>query len=73
MIINFYLKEESSIKEDYVTISVVRKSEDRIQSTNAKGISDLTAIEQQNIKHIIATLEKYSSEDTGASQLTYGL
>jgi hypothetical protein len=73
MIINFYLKEDNSIKEDYVTISVVRNGENRIQSTNAKDITDLTDIEQQNIKHLIATLEKYSIEGQGAIQLTYGL
>jgi hypothetical protein len=73
MIINFYLKEDNSIKEDYVTISVVRNGENRIQSTNAKDITDLTDIEQQNIKHLIATLEKYSIEEQGAVQLTYGL
>lgn len=73
MITNFYLKEDDSIKEDYITISVVRKSDKRTQFTNAKDITDLTAIEQQNIKHIIATLEKYSSEEQGAAQLKYSL
>ncbi len=73
MLINFYLKEDDSIKTDYVTISIVRKGKSRTQSTNAKDITDLTAIEQQQIRSLVATLEKYSSEDTGASQLTYGL
>lgn len=73
MKINFYLKEEDSLDEDYVTITIVRKGKERHQSANAKKLDDLTAIEQQNVKLMIATIEKYSSEIEGATELTYGL
>lgn len=73
MKINFYLKEEENLDEDYVTITIVRKGKERHQSANAKKLEDLTAIEQQNIKLTIATIEKYSSEIEGATELTYGL
>lgn len=73
MKINFYLKEEESLEEDYVTITIVRKGNERHQSANAKNLDDLTAIEQQNIKLTIATIEKYSSEIEGATELTYSL
>jgi hypothetical protein len=74
MKINFYLKEEDSLEdEDYVTITIVRKGKERHQSANAKKLDDLTAIEQQNIKLLIATIEKYSSGTEGAKELTYSL
>lgn len=73
MITNFYLKEDEAIKDDYITISVVRKSDKRSQSTNAKHITDLTEIEQKNIKDLIATLEKYVTPEQGATEIKYSL
>jgi hypothetical protein len=73
MIINFYLKEDSDIDQDEISVTVIRKKAKRSQSVNAKKLDNLTAVEQQNIKNIISTLEKYAGISQGAKELTYGL
>ena len=73
MTITFYLKEESEIEEESVSITIVRKGKKRSQSVNAKKLDDLTAIEQQTMRSIVSIIEKYRGEDQGAKELTYGL
>ena len=73
MKISFYIKEEDNLEEDYIAISIVRKSTERHQATNIKKLDDLTAVEQQNIKNIIITAEKYNTESEGAIDIKYNL
>jgi hypothetical protein len=73
MKISFYIKEEDNLEEDYLAISIVRKSKERHQSTNVKKLDDLTAVEQQMIKNIIITAEKYNTESEGAIDIKYNL
>lgn len=73
MTINFYVKEVGEIEEESVTITVVRKNKKRAQSVNVKKLDDLTAIEQQTMRSVLAIIEKYRGEDQGAKELNYGL
>ena len=72
MTVTFYLKEREDIEES-VTITVIRKKKDRLQSVNVKKLDDLTAIEQQTMRAVVAIVEKYRGEDQGAKDLRYGL
>jgi len=72
MTVTFYLKEREDIEES-VTITVIRKKKDRLQSVNVKKLDDLTAIEQQTMRAVIAIIDKYRGEDQGAKDLRYGL
>lgn len=71
MIINFYVKEEKDLGSESMTITLVRsqKQPGRTQIVNSKKLDDFTAIEQQTIKMMMATIEKYSSENEGATQM----
>lgn len=73
MKISFYIKEECELEEDYISVVIMRKANDRRQSTNIKKLDDLTAVEQQFIKNIIVTAEKYNSENEGAINIKYNL
>lgn len=73
MIVNLYIKEDVDIEEESVAITIIRKSKDRAQSVNVKKLDDLTAIEQQTMRSLIAMMEKYRGEDQGAKELKYGL
>lgn len=70
MIINFYIKEDNNVGDDSMTITVIRnKKADRTQIINSKKLDDFTAIEQQNFRMVIATIEKYGTEDYGATEM----
>jgi hypothetical protein len=76
MTINFYIKEESNVGVESLTITIVKNSptsSSRSHISNSKRLDDFTAIEQQTIKELIKTIEKYSSEPEGAHDLTYNL
>jgi tRNA G18 (ribose-2'-O)-methylase SpoU len=73
MTVTFYLKEREDIAEESVTITIIRKKKDRLQSVNVKKLDDLTAIEQQTMRAVVAIVEKYRGEDQGAKDLRYGL
>jgi len=74
MIINLYIKEDGdNIEEDSLSITLVRKNKERSQSINVKRLDDLTAIEQQTMRAVMAIIEKYRGEDQGAKDMKYGL
>jgi hypothetical protein len=73
MTVTFYLKEREDIEEESVTITIIRKKKDRLQSVNVKRLDDLTAVEQQTMRSVVAIVEKYRGEDQGAKDLRYGL
>jgi hypothetical protein len=72
MIVNLYIKEDLDIEEDSIAITIIRKSKDRFQSINVKKLDNLTAIEQQTMRSVIAMMEKYRGEQ-GSVNLKYGL
>lgn len=71
MIINFYIKEENNLGDESMTITLVREQKQggRAQIVNSKKLDDFSAIEQQTIKAMMATIEKYSTETEGAVQM----
>lgn len=71
MIVNFYIKEEKNLGDESMTITLVReqKKGGRSQIVNSKKLDDFTAIEQQTIRAMMATIEKYSSQTEGATQM----
>ena len=71
MTISFYVKEKNDIEEDSMSIALVRKNKNS-QSVNVKKLDNLTAVEQQTIKSVIAIMEKYRKEDDSVD-LKYGL
>ena len=71
MTISFYVKEKNDIEEDSMSIALVRKNKNS-QSVNVKKLDNLTAVEQQRIKSVIAIMEKYRKEDDSVD-LKYGL
>lgn len=73
MTVTFYLKEREDIEEESVTITIIRKKKGRLQSVNVKRLDDLTAVEQQTMRSVVAIVEKYRGEDQGAKDLRYGL
>lgn len=74
MLVTLHLKEDMNIEEDSITITVIKKSKDhRAQSVNAKKLDDLTAVEQQAMKALIATVEKYRTDESGATDIKYSL
>lgn len=74
MLVTLHLKEDIDIDEDSVTITVIKNSKNhRAQSVNVKKLDDLTAVEQQNIKMILATIEKYRTDESGAKDIRYSL
>ncbi len=75
MIVNLYLKEESSVTtEDSITISVMRRRSDkRIQMVNAIHWDKLSDSDQLLINSAVALLEKYSNQESGATNINYNL
>jgi hypothetical protein len=74
MIINFLLKEAAGIEEESVTITFIKKNDKaRSQTINAKDLTDLTAIEQQTIRAVLAISEKYRAKESGSTEITYSL
>jgi hypothetical protein len=73
MTVTFYLKEDSGIEDDSLTITIVRKNKKRSQSVNVKKLDGLTAVEQQTMRAIMAIAEKYRGEDQGSVDLKYSL
>lgn len=78
--VNFYLKEvissddEENNSEEEITISVIKRVKSgKSQTLNTKMLDDLSAIEQQSIKGVVAILEKYLSENEGAKDMKYSL
>jgi len=71
MTISFYVKEKNDIEEESMSIALVRKNKNS-QSVNVKKLDNLTAVEQQTIKSVIAIMEKYRKEDDSVD-LKYGL
>lgn len=71
MIINFYVKEDNNVGDESMTITIIRskKHQHRTQIVNSKKLDDFTAIEQQTIKMLMATIEKYSVQQEGATQM----
>ena len=72
MIVNLYIKEDVDIDEESVAITIIRKSKYRAQSVNVKRLDDLTTVEQQTMRSVIAMMEKYRGEQ-GSVNLKYGL
>jgi len=73
MTVTFYLKEHGDIEDESVTITILRKKKNRTQSVNVKKLDDLTAVEQQTMRAVLAIVEKYRGEDQGAKDLKYSL
>jgi hypothetical protein len=72
MIVNFYLKETDS-NEDSITITLIKKKKVRSQSINSVDTNKMSKNDTQNIKKIIAMVEKYSQKLNGAIQIVYNL
>lgn len=73
MKVSLLFKEDTGVEEDSVTISIIRNSKERSQAINAKDLTDLTAVEQEAIKKLIETVQKYSTPGSGATTVSYTL
>ena len=74
MMVHFFMKEESSVQEDSITISVMRKRTDkRSQVMNAIPMEKMSHSDRQVINAALALLERYSNEQSGAIEVNYSL
>ena len=76
--VNFYLKEvvvDEINSEQEITITLIKrvKESGKTQMLNTKRLDDLSAVEQQSIKGVVAILEKYLCENEGAIDMKYSL
>lgn len=73
MIVNFFLKEDSTIDES-VSISVSRKNDrGRNQVINTIPVDEMSESDRKIIESAIGLLEKYSQEQQGGIQIRYNL
>lgn len=73
MIVNFFLKEDTTIDES-VSITVSRKNgRGRNQVINTIPIDEMLESDRKIIQAAIGLLEKYSQEQQGGIQIRYNL